>query len=219
MRMKNKIKNRIVKINGFLKSKKKPGLTVIHLLRLEIKHLEAFLELMRFQKNFGARSKIPGRLDTIFNEAGKLRAFGLEMKAIDLITHRNGFSKPKLFLKQLDFLKEKTCKKLKKKRRNSAAFKLREFSKHPDSKISPNTCRQFLFDKASGMLDLLSEDILSDIKSLHQLRKILKSILFVLPIYRKFEEPAVAFLKTNKKLMKSVESEIGSLHDTDSFVA
>jgi hypothetical protein len=217
--MKRKIKKRLVKINGFLKSKSKPGLTVIHLLRLEIKHLEAFLELMNFQKNFGARSEIPGRLDTVFNEAGKLRAFGLEMKAIDLITHKNGLSKPKLFLKHLDFSRKKTCKKLIRKRWVSAAFKLREFSKHPDTKLSPNTCRQFLFNKASSMLDLLSGDILSDIKSLHQLRKILKSILYVEPICKKFAEPVVVFLKANKKLMKSVESEIGSLHDTDSFVA
>ncbi len=208
-----------MKINGFLKSKKKPRLTVIHLLRLEIKHLEAFLELMSFQKDFGVPSEIPGRLDTLFNDAGKLRAVGLEMKAIDLITHKNGFSKPKLFLKQLDFSKKKTCKKLIKKRRVSAAFELREFSKHPGSKLSPNTCREFLFGKASSLLDLLSGEVLSDIKSLHQVRKILKSILYVLPICEKLTEEVVAFLKTHKKLMKSVESEIGSLHDTDSFIA
>ena len=219
MRMKNKIKKRLVKINGFLKSKKKPGLTVIHMLRLEIKHLEAFLELMSFQKNFGASSEIPDRLSTLFDEAGKLRELGLEMKAIDLVTHKNGFSKPKLFLKQLNLSKRKSCRKLIRKRRVSAALKLREFSTHPDTKLSPHTCKQFLFNKTSYMLDLLSGDILSDIKSLHQFRKLLKSILFVLPFCKNLVEPNVAFLKTNKKLIKSVESEIGSLHDTDSFVA
>ncbi|HZZ74781.1 MAG TPA: hypothetical protein VFE04_02600, partial [Puia sp.] len=58
----------------------------------------------------------------------------------------------------------------------------------------------------------------SDIKSLHQLRKILKSILYVMPVCKNGVKPIGAFLKTRERFMKSVESKIGSMHDTDSFL-
>jgi hypothetical protein len=218
MRMKNKIKKRLLKVNGFLKSKKKPGLTVIHLLRLEIKHLEAFLELMSFQKDFGASSAIPNRLDELFQRAGNLRKFGLEIKAVESITHKNAFPKPELLLNQLKFAKKKAVLTLIEKRSLSSSFNLREFLKHTEAKLSFLTVKQFLFDKATLILDLIRRDISSDIKSLHQLRKLLKSIIYVLPICQHPAEPVVVFLKSNKDLIKTVESEIGSLHDTDSFV-
>ena len=55
---------------------------------------------------------------------------------------------------------------------------------------------------------------MNDIQLLHQLRKILKSILYVMPLCKRGED----FLKEHKKFMKSLESKIGSLHDTNSFV-
>ena len=78
MSMKNKIEKRLGKLNAFLESNQKPTLKVIHALRLEVKHLEAFLELMTIQKSFGARSEIPESSRRLFHEAGKLRKFGLE---------------------------------------------------------------------------------------------------------------------------------------------
>jgi CHAD domain-containing protein len=218
MRMKNKIKKRLAKINRFLKSGKKPGLTVIHQLRLEIKHLEAFLELLNTQNNMGAGSVIPNRLDALFHEAGKLRKIGLERKAIESIISKNSFSKPVLYLKQLEHSGKRIARKLIRKRSTSPAFKPHEFSGNAEVKITSQICKQFLSGQTSLILDLLNRDILSDIKSLHQLRKILKSILFVLPLCKKVVEPVVVFLKTHKKFIKSIESEIGSLHDTDSFI-
>jgi hypothetical protein len=67
-------------------------------------------------------------------------------------------------------------------------------------------------------LDLLTEDIISDIRSLHQLRKILKSILYILPLCKNGVKPLRVFLKTHKKFIKSVQSKIGTLHDSNSFV-
>lgn len=72
--------------------------------------------------------------------------------------------------------------------------------------------------RASSMSDLLKEDILADIRSLHQLRKILKSIVYVLPVCKKGVKPVCVFLKTRKRFIESVESKIGSMHDTDFFV-
>jgi CHAD domain len=218
MRIKNKIKKRLVKINAFLKSKKKPRLKNIHLLRLEVKHLEAFVELMRIQKNAGARSGIPDRLNNLFHEAGRLRNSELQIGAIYSITKNNRLSRPTLFLEHLKSYEKKTSKRLRKKRKSYAAFKIRDFVKHPGDELSSDSWKRFLAGRASSILDLLAHDIISDIRSLHHLRKILKSILYVSTVCKKSAEPVRVFLKTHKAFMKSVESKIGSLHDTGFFV-
>jgi len=218
MRMKNKIKKRLVKINAFLVSKKKPTLKSIHLLRLSVKQLEAFTELMTVQNNFGAQPENPDRLGKLFKEAGKLRTFELETEAIQSITKNKRLTRPSLFLQQLNLSKKKSSKRLSKKRRAYHPFKIREFAKHADSKLSSHTCQEFLAARASSILDLLTKDIMADIRFLHQLRKMLKSILYVLPLCKKGSKPARALLKTNKKFLEYMESVIGSLHDTDYFV-
>jgi hypothetical protein len=218
MRMKKKIKKRLVKMNAFLQSEKKPSLKIIHLLRLEVKHLEAFVEILTIQKYAGARSEIPDRLEKLYHDAGKVRKFELEMSAIQSITNNKKLSKPSLFLNHLISSKKKARKKLRKKRREYPSFKLRDFVKHPEVRLSTHTWQQFLAARASSILDLLSQDIISDIRSLHQLRKILKSILYVLPLCKNGIKPLRVFLKKRKRFIKSVESKIGSLHDNNSFV-
>jgi hypothetical protein len=218
MSMKKKIKKRLVKINAFLSSKKKPSLKSIHIFRLEVKHLEAFTELMTVQHNFGSRPAIPDRLGKLFNNAGKLRTFELESGDIQSITKNKKLSKPTLFLQQLNLSKKKCSKNLRKKRIEYSPFKIKEFAKHADSKLSSRTWQKFLAARASSMLDLLAQDIMADIRSLHQLRKILKSILYVQPLYTNGVKPLRRFLKTNKKFIRFVESKIGSLHDSNFFV-
>src|ERR1700733_6139750 len=117
MSMKDKIEKRLVKLNAFLESNRKPTLKLIHTLRLEVKHLEAFWELMTIQKNFGAQTEIPNRLEELFHEAGKLRKFGLERKAIQSITDQNRLTKPIGFLQQLKVSERKSSNKLIKKRK------------------------------------------------------------------------------------------------------
>ncbi len=146
MRMENTIQKRLVKINAFLGSKKKPTLKVIHALRLEVKHLEAFLELMILQDNFGARPGIPYRLEKLFHEAGKLRKYGLEMKAIESISDHSRLPKPTLFLQQIRFFKKKTSKKLQNKQKAYRAFKPGEFARHPGVRLSSDTWQRFMIN-------------------------------------------------------------------------
>ena len=129
MRMKNKIKKRLVNINAFLKSKKKPGLKGIHQLRLEVKHLEAFVELMRIQKNAGARSEIPDRLINLFHEAGKLRNSELQIETIDSITKHNRLSRPTLFLENLKSSEKKTSKRAAQKTKVISVIQIKRFCK------------------------------------------------------------------------------------------
>ena len=216
--MKNKIKKRLVKLNAFLESDKKPGIKEIHALRLEIKHLEAFLELMVIQNDFGARPEVPDRLEKLFHETGKVRKLGLEKKAIESISDHNRLSEPRLFLKQLKISEKKSDKKLRKKQKRYPAFKPGDFAKNPGVSLSSDTWRDFMAARASSLSDLLKQDILADIRSLHQLRKILKSIVYILPVCKKGVKPVRSFLKTRKRFIESVESKIGSMHDTDFFV-
>ncbi len=218
MSMKNKIEQRLVKLNAFLRSDRKPTLKVIHALRLEVKHLEAFSELMALQNNFGARPEIPGRLANLFHEAGKLRKSGLEKKAIESITKHSRFSNPVLFLELLTLSEKKSTEKLRKIQKEYPAFKPGDFARHPGVRLSSNTWRGFMIARASSILDLLKQDILADIGSLHQLRKILKSIIYVVPVCKNGVKPVRAFLKTRKRFMQSVESKLGSIHDTGFFI-
>ncbi len=218
MSMKKKIKKRLVKINAFLSSKKKPTLKSIHQLRLEVKHLEAFTELMTIQHHFGARSAIPDRLGKLFSNAGKLRSFELESGAIQSITKNKRLRKPTLFLQELNLSKKKSSKQLRKKRREYLPLKIKDFAKHPEYKLSCSTWQKFLASRASSILELLEKDIIADVRSLHQLRKILKSILYIMPLCKKGSKPVRVLLKTNKKFIKYTESSIGSMHDTNYFV-
>jgi hypothetical protein len=216
--MKNKISRRLASVNDFLKSKEKLTVKVIHDLRLEIKHLEAFLGLIAMQPNFGGRPEIPPRIEKLFHEAGKLRKFGLEAKAIRSVTDQNRLIKPSKFLQRLTSYENKSSQKLRKKQQDYPAFKMDDLVKHPGVRLSSGTCKQFLAARASSILDFLNQDIISDIRSLHQLRKILKSIIYVIPVCKEDVKPVQLFLKTRKKFMQSVESKIGSLHDTGFFV-
>ena len=133
--MKNKIRKRLVKINAFLKSKRKPSLKNIHHLRLEVKHLEAYLELMTNQNNFHARSEIPNRLGKLFHEAGRLRKSELQIGAMDSITKNNRLSRPILFLERLKSSEKKTNKRLRKKRKVYPSFKIKDFAKTSGGQI------------------------------------------------------------------------------------
>jgi len=205
-------------MNHFLKSKQKLTVKVIHDLRLEIKHLEAFLELIAMQPDFGARPGIPHRIERLFHEAGKLRKFELEAKAIRSVTDQNRLIRPSKFLKHLSSYENKSSQKLRKKQKDYPAFKMDDLVKHAGVRLSSGTCKQFFAARASSILDLLNQDIISDIRSLHQLRKVLKSIIYVIPVCKEDVKPLQLFLKTRKKFMQSVESKIGSLHDTGFFV-
>jgi len=219
MRIGNKIKKRLSKVNSFLRSKKKPGNEDIHLLRLEIKHLEAFLQLMTAQKDFSANPEFPPHLEALFHTAGKIRKFEMENEAIRSIANKNGICKPEHILGKLNASKIKSVKNLRKKRRNYKIFKPEDFAKHPDSKLSEKTWQQFLGAQAEYIMNLLEGDILSDVRSLHQLRKVLKSILYVLPVGKNAAAaPVYSFLDRNKKFLKSVEAKIGSIHDVDFFI-
>jgi hypothetical protein len=217
--MKNKIRKRLVKINAFLHSKKKPTLKAIHTLRLEVKHLEAFSDLMAIQDNFGVRREIPHRLEILFQEAGKLRKFGLETESIESIADHNRLSKPTLFLKHLKISKKKSNKNLHRKQKKYSAFKPGDFARYPGVRLSSDTWQRFMIARASAILDLLEDDILSDIRSLHELRKILKSILYVLPLCKNSLKPVRVLLKSRKRFIESLESKIGSLHDTGFFIS
>ena len=219
MRIGNKIKKRLSKVNSFLRSKKKPGNEDIHILRLEIKQLEAFLQLMTVQKDFSANPEFPPHLEALFHTAGKIRKFEMENEAIRSIANTNGICKPEHILEKLNTSKTKSVKNLRKKRRNYEAFKPEDFAKHPGSKLSKLTWQQFMGAQAASILNVLEGDILSDVRSLHQLRKTLKSILYVLPIGKNVDVPVHSFLDGNKKLLKSVETKIGSIHDVDFFIS
>lgn len=218
MRIKNKIKKRLAKINAFLESKKKPGLKSIHNLRLEVKHLEAFLDLMTIQGDFGARLKLPNRLQKLFHQAGELRKFELEMYAIYSVAKNKQLAKPTLFLQHIAFFKKKISKRLLRKRKTCPPFKTGDFAKHSGVKLTSKTWLRFWAVRASFILDLLKQDIITDIRSLHQLRKILKAVLYVLPLCRKGVKPVRVLLKANKKFIQSVEFKLGSIHDTDIFI-
>jgi hypothetical protein len=174
---------------------------------------------MTLQGNFGARLKIPNRLHKLFHQAGELRKLELEMRAIHSVTNNIQLAKPALFLQQLAFSKKKTSKKLRKKRKAYPAFKPGDFAKHPGVKLSSSTWKRFLATRASSILDLLKQDIISDIRSLHQLRKMLKSILYFLTVCKNGVRPGWVFLKTRKSFIQSVENKLGSLHDTDFFIS
>lgn len=216
--MKKKIDKRLEKINGFLESGKSPTLKIIHQLRLEVKHLQAFSELVILQNNSGAGADISGRLGKLFHEAGKFRKFGLEIKAIESIADHNSFSKPVLFMEQLEFSRRKSGKKLRKIRKRYPSFKRGDFIKYSGLGLSSDTWQKFLVNASSSILDLFKQDVISDIKYLHQLRKLLKSIIYIMPVCKNRVKPIHVFLKTRKEFMKSVESKIGSMHDTDFFL-
>jgi hypothetical protein len=218
MRMKKEIKKPLEKINAFLESGEKPTLKIIHQLRLEVKHLQAFSELVILQNNFDAAADVSGRLGKLFDEAGKLRKFGLEIKAIESISAHNRLSKPILFIEQLGSSKKKYSRKLRKIKKRYPAFRPGDFIKDHAMRFSSDASQQFFAGRAAAIMDLIKQDITSDIKSLHQLRKILKSILYVMPVCKNGVKPIGAFLKTRERFMKSVESKIGSMHDTDSFL-
>jgi CHAD domain-containing protein len=218
MLINHKIKKRLSKINVFLNSDKKPGAKTIHRLRLEIKHLESIFELMTSQHSFGARPELPKGLEKLFRNAGKLRKFGLEKEAIQSITRKSGIVRPTRILQELDIYKRKNVRKLRKRRMTFHTLETGSLAKHPEVNLSVEKWQRFVAEQARAIQNLLESDIVANVHSLHELRKKLKTLIYVLPLGENGAEAVQLFLNRHKKLMKSVESKIGEIHDIDFFI-
>jgi len=217
MIIQNRIKKRLANINQFAKSKNRTKTKAIHRFRLEVKKLEAYLELLDLQKNCMLQQEIPDRLVKLYHEAGKGRKFSLELDAVRTMSRDQAFSKPEVFMDWLLSSKKKTNHKLAKKSRALHNLKVKGLVKYPNTRISHHEWHRFLVNRADCMLELLALDLLTDLHSIHQLRKLIKSVLYIQPLIEK-PSAVYSFIESRKDFLKQAESKIGSLHDHAFFL-
>ncbi len=215
MNIRNKIKKHVSKINELLEPQEISKQESIHDFRVEVKRLEALLEAGSGHIDFNAGKSVPLSLENLYHAAGDVRKFNLAIDAATSITRADSLPEAAGFLLHLEHAKNKHGRNLEMKCKIQRSFEMDDFLNLPDA---GNNDQLFLTTCSTMILALLSQDIMKDIASLHRLRRILKSVLYTIGLSSKSEGPLHAFLKSSKKLIKTTESKIGSLHDIYFFV-
>jgi CHAD domain-containing protein len=195
--------------------KKKRTAEAIKVFRIEVKKLRAFLRLLSLELPDSTQLKLPKELKKMHKRGGVLRDLQLHQKRIRKAIEN---SKNKQ-LNTRDLLKPeiKETKKTKQK-----LLSIKEFidsekalkNKLPDH-FSPATIRRFFREKQDVIIAIIRKGRYSD-KELHNIRKKIKDILYILKLYREDIKKPLGFrFWTSKELqqVKDLEELLGQYND------
>lgn len=149
----------------------------VHDFRVEIKKLRAFLRLININLPQENQLAISRKLKAFYNSVGQIRNLQLHQKQINLLCEELNFGKP---FSYLQVLQEKENNQQKKIHHLSNKIALKHFRKKLEASIPEDfiiAAKDFVLQKEINLHELLSLPELSD-KTLHDIRKVLKDILY-----------------------------------------
>lgn len=195
------------------KTKSRFGVEDIHKLRVSVKKLRAFINLLEIASNGNFdKSKNLKTIDKLFSKAGKLRE--IQVNILLIKNYHNII--PKDFIKYLEKQEKVKSKRLKKTLEN---FKKQKFKKEcgeietfikslPGNDISAK-CEDFISLKINIIREL--KDDFTSIENIHEIRKAIRSISSIVDL--------LIDLNSNEKLkqeqynLKASQDLIGQWHD------
>ena len=195
------------------KSFKDFELEEIHGFRLEIKKLRAFIRLINTNIPEDKKIKIGGKIKSFYNTTGNIRNLQLHQHRISLICDDMLLEKPILYLQLLH-----NEESLLKKRAELIADKIsfNHFRKKiidlvPD-KLKAKSVQSFVIQKQHSLLELIFLTDYSD-EALHEIRKVLKDLLYDWKYIRSYLPVALSAYFTNKKNIEVFTDKLGEFHD------
>jgi hypothetical protein len=183
--------------------------------RIEIKKLRAFLRLLDHEINDHDKIKLPGSLKEMHKSGGRFRDLQLHQQRIeDAIRKRPGiqFSHDLVHAAQKEIRKERTSF-LSHKHIGKPETKLKE---HLPKSCTTATVRDFFRAKLDHIATIIEAAKWSD-KEMHDIRKKLKDILYIIKLYQLDLKKPLGFRfwsKAELQKAKDLEDQLGFLNDT-----
>jgi CHAD domain-containing protein len=204
------IGERLEKLNKYLR--KKDGqfrVKPIHTFRLEVKKLRSLLHLLTPD---GSKVFIPQRLKKLYKLLGKIRLGQLHHRAILQTTDILQAARPAQYIELLENETRGFRKEAKKHMRKMKPLKVKDFGRALPETISKTESFKYFILQTNRLENLLHLPE-PDEESLHEIRKIMKNMLYDLQYLKDWN---IRNLELNQKRMsdmKILESKIGEFHD------
>lgn len=183
--------------------------------RVQIKKMRAFLRLIAMEAKDPKRLGLPKKLREQFKSGGKLRDLGLLEKRIEGAKA----GKPGIQYETGNLFEDvsRQSKKIEKKSLSLNDFENAEnkLALHLPPRYTTITLKRFLNEKMAAIRAIIARGKFTD-KELHEIRKILKDILYTLKLYRENLKMDLGFQFWNSEELKKVkllEERLGAYND------
>lgn len=185
----------------------------MHGFRLEMKKLRAFIRLINTNIPEEKKIKIGGKIKSFYNTAGNIRNLQLHQQRVSHICDEMLLEKPVLYLQ---LLHNEENKQKKKAGRIADKISYNKFRKKiidlvPD-KLKAISVQAFVIQKQHTLLELLFLRDYSD-EALHEIRKVLKDLLYDWKYISSYLPATLPAYFINKKNIEVFADKLGKFHD------
>lgn len=176
----------------------------IHLFRVDVKKLRAFLRMMRIGTEHPDRLKFPYEFKKMYSSAGKIRDRQLLLKRI--LEYNS--TRDRRFQNKISGIEEeiKEIEEAKNKFLNEKEFieiEKKIIKELPDI-FTNDLVRSFFLKKLEAIREIISQKNYKD-KELHNIRKNIKDIIYIIRIFRDDIKAPLPFLFWDKNEVKKAE--------------
>jgi CHAD domain-containing protein len=200
----------IENINKYLKKSGKGfHASDIHSFRIEVKKLQAFVQITSFENTY---IRMRGRLKKFYKLLGRIRFIQLLQETIPDASHACNIPLPKKYLSGLSSDKKKLKKMAGDRIRIMKFFKVSDFSRDLPDKMQMNSTRIYFATKKNALNGLLKIGNPDELQW-HEARKIAKEIVSNCLLFKTNRNRMQGFTKNVIKILRSLESGIGCFHD------
>lgn len=149
----------------------------IHLFRINVKKLRAFLRMMRLEAKDPGALKFPPHFKKIYSYMGNIRDRQLYL---GYIKKNSLFKEVPVLEKEIEELKKEKEIFISKKEFNDIEEKIKESLPHHEDPELPG---KFFLQKINSIRSILAKEGYAD-KELHSIRKNIKDIIYIITIYK-----------------------------------
>jgi CHAD domain-containing protein len=182
----------------------------IHLFRIEVKKLRAFLRLIQLVQHKHA-PHLPKQIKKLYQFLGQIRTQQLQQLSIRKTVKKTNAGVPKTYFGILQDETTTQIARTNKLLRKKNIFRSKNLMSKLPTKISKASFNNYLSSQKNKLFILISTTNISD-EQIHQIRTILKDLLYVSPnIIHEKKSPGNLIL--SKANIKEITEKLGNFHD------
>jgi CHAD domain-containing protein len=185
----------------------------IHDFRLDMKKLRAFIRLINTNISEEKKIKIEEKTKFFYNTAGNIRNLQLHQQRISHLCDEMLVEKP---VHYMQLLHNKETKQKKKAVRIADKISFKHFRKKiidlVPGELNTQSVEQFVIQKQRALLALIFLVNYSD-EALHEIRKVLKDLLYDWKYISSYLPAALPAYFTNKNNIEFMTDKLGEFHD------
>lgn len=184
----------------------------IHLFRVEIKKLRAFIRLVNLSGTH-VQHKIPKSIKKLYQAFGSVRNLQLQQERITGLCRDLSIENPSAYLQCLLKLEKRSGKKAS-RLANSNAFKnfKKQLIEEAPIELSKQTKEAFIQKNTSRLVQLLALPLLYD-ETVHDVRKIIKDLVYNYEYLEFSISNIIPFALNNSEAMERLTSVLGDFQD------